>query len=104
MPEDRPFVLIVDDEPINLQLLAGALHADYRVKVASNGPDALALARRLPAPEVILLDLRMPEMDGYAVCAALKREPATATIPVLFITAQTDPVSETVALAGGAMG
>jgi signal transduction histidine kinase len=94
--------LIVDDEPINLQLLAEALHADYRVKVATNGPAALALARLVPAPEVILLDLRMPEMDGYAVCAALKREPATAAIPVLFITSQTDPVSETVALNAGA--
>ena len=102
MSDDRPLVLIVDDEPITLQLLAEALHADYRVKVASNGPDALALARRVPAPEVILLDVRMPGMDGYAVCTAIKEETATAAIPVLFITAQTDADSETVALAGGA--
>jgi len=103
MNDDRPVVLIVDDEPLNLQVLADALQADYRIKVATKGPAALDLARLDPCPDLILLDVMMPEMDGYAVCAALKHEALTAAIPVIFITARTDPESETLALTGGAV-
>ncbi|WP_295445858.1 ATP-binding protein [uncultured Thiodictyon sp.] len=103
MKDDRPVVLIVDDVPLNLHLLAEALQPHYRIKVATNGPTALDLARRAPVPEVILLDAMMPEMDGYAVCAAFKQAVATAAIPVIFVTAKTDADSETQALAGGAV-
>jgi signal transduction histidine kinase len=101
--DERPVLLIVDDEPLNLEVLAGALEADYRIKVAINGREALELAHLDPSPDLILLDVMMPDMDGYAVCAALKREVFTAAIPVIFVTARTDPKSETQALAGGAV-
>jgi two-component system sensor histidine kinase BarA len=103
MNDERPVVLIVDDVPTNLQTLADGLVAHYQIKVATNGPDALVLACQDPLPEVILLDAVMPEMDGYAVCAALKREVTTAAIPVIFVTMRTDPDSETRALAEGAV-
>jgi diguanylate cyclase (GGDEF)-like protein len=103
MTNDRPVVLIVDDLPTNLQFLAEVLQPDYQVKAATNGPDALTFARLAPYPDVILLDVMMPGMDGYALCAALKQEAATAAIPVIFITGKTDPQSETLALTGGAV-
>lgn len=83
-------ILIVDDTPANLQLLAGILKDEgYKVRPASSGRIALdAIAKRLP--DLILLDIKMPEMDGYEVCAALKGNPLTAPIPVLFISALTD--------------
>ena len=102
MSDARPLVLIVDDQPVNLNLLARALDRDFAVQMATNGPDALALARRPPHPDLILLDVMMPGMDGYAVCAALKADPLTADIPVIFITARTDTGSELQALAQGA--
>lgn len=103
MTDPRPLVLIVDDQPVNLNLLATALDRDFAVQMAANGPDALALARRPPHPEMILLDVMMPDMDGYAVCAALKADPLTADISVIFITARTDAESETTALRAGAV-
>ncbi len=103
MLDDRPVLLIVDDEPLSLTLLAQGLDADYQLKAATNGPDALALARRPPHPEVILLDVRMPDMDGYAVCTALKADPRTADVPVIFVTATADTASESQALAHGAV-
>ena len=102
MPDSRPRVLIVDDQPVNLSLLATALTPCFAVQLATNGADALALARGASAPEVILLDVMMPGMDGFAVCAALKADPLTADIPVIFITASTDAESESSALARGA--
>jgi diguanylate cyclase (GGDEF)-like protein len=103
MPDARPLVLIVDDQPVNLKVLAAALDHDYAIQMATNGADALTLARRSPSPDLILLDVRMPEMDGYAVCAALKADPLTADIPVIFLTAQAAPASESQALAHGAV-
>jgi len=83
-------ILIVDDTIANLQLLAGMLKEDgYKVRPASSGKIALeAIAKK--APDLILLDIKMPEMDGYEVCARLKSTPATYHIPVLFISALTD--------------
>lgn len=103
MTETRPLVLIVDDQPVNLNVLAGALDNAFAVQMSTNGPEALALARRPPYPEVILLNVMMPGMDGYEVCAALKADPLTADIPVIFITAKTDAESETAALRAGAV-
>lgn len=103
MPDTRPLILAVDDQPLNLKALATALDCDYAVQMVTTGPEALALARRPPYPELILLDVKMPQMDGYAVCAALKADPLTAAIPVIFITAQTDAASETAALHAGAV-
>lgn len=82
---ERPVVLIVDDEPANIDLLRDALQPGYRVKAATNGERALTIARKTPAPDLILLDAMMPGLDGYAVCARLQQAPETATIPVIFV-------------------
>jgi diguanylate cyclase (GGDEF)-like protein len=83
-----PVVLIVDDVASNIKVLADALRHDYRVKVASRGEDALIGARFEPHPDLILLDVMMPEMDGYEVCRRLKNDPVTEGIPVIFVTAR----------------
>jgi diguanylate cyclase (GGDEF)-like protein len=82
-------VLIIDDVPTNIQVLAEALRQDYRVKVATNGPDALVIARQT-LPDLILLDIMMPGMDGFEVCRQLKSDLATQAIPVIFVTASDD--------------
>jgi putative two-component system response regulator len=81
-------LLIVDDVPANLTVLGDVLHgAGYRVKAATSGNAALRYAAQTPRPALILLDVMMPEMDGYQVLAALRQDPATRDIPVIFITA-----------------
>jgi diguanylate cyclase (GGDEF)-like protein len=82
-------ILIVDDVPTNIQVLAEALRQDHRVKVATNGPDALTIARTT-LPDLILLDVMMPDMDGFEVCRQLKSDSATQGIPVIFVTAKDD--------------
>jgi putative two-component system response regulator len=95
LPEDhRPRLLLVDDEPTNLQLLRQVLQTDYRLLFATDGARALQLAQE-QRPDLILLDIMMPGMDGYAVCQRLKSTPLTAHIPVIFITALTDTQDET---------
>ncbi|MBF0262204.1 MAG: response regulator [Magnetococcales bacterium] len=85
--EERPSILIVDDTPTNVTLLAELLQGTYRIKVANNGMKALELARRAPT-DLILLDIMMPEMDGYEVCRHLKADDMTCRIPVIFLTAK----------------
>lgn len=92
-PGDMPTVLVVDDAPANLSLLAGLLQSDYRVKLAASGQKALELVQRA-VPDLILLDVMMPEMDGYEVCQRLKAEAATRDVPVLFLTAMTQTEDE----------
>ena len=94
-------LLIVDDTPTNIEILLGMLEQDYDLSFATSGRQALALATTEPHPDLILLDVMMPEMDGYAVCAALQADPTTRQIPVIFITAKTDADSETRAFAAG---
>lgn len=86
--DNLPTVLIVDDVPTNVKILADALRAEYRIKVATNGPDALRAAQSQPIPDLVLLDVMMPAMDGYEVCRELKRAPETQRIPVVFVTAK----------------
>ena len=93
-PDTKPLVLIVDDTPENVDVLAGILSEDYRIKVALSGKKALNLANAETPPDIILLDVMMPEMDGYAVCAALQKEERTAGIPVIFVTAKTEVEDE----------
>ena len=95
-------ILVVDDTPENLELLDEALRNRYRVKVALSGERALALAQAEP-PDLILLDVNMPGMDGYEVCKRLKASPRTAAIPVIFITARTDRTDERQGLELGAV-
>ena len=96
-------ILIVDDTPANIELLLGALEDDYELSFATSGRQALALLQTPELPDLILLDVMMPEMDGYEVNAILKQDPQTRHIPVIFITAKTDIMSETRALTDGAV-
>lgn len=89
MPNPRQSILVVDDTPANLKLLEGMLReCEYRVRPVTNGAGALR-AIQSELPDLILLDISMPDMDGYEVCRRLKADPATAEIPVLFISALT---------------
>ncbi|MDX9708891.1 MAG: response regulator [Trichloromonas sp.] len=88
-PGDRPRILIVDDAPQNLRLLSGVLRGSYQVSVAVGGPEALELVAARP-PDLILLDVSMPGMDGFEVCRRLKAAPATRKIPVIFVTGLTE--------------
>ncbi|GAM10230.1 cyclic di-GMP phosphodiesterase response regulator RpfG [Geobacter sp. OR-1] len=90
----RPTVLVVDDTPENLALMSALLKEYYRVKVANNGEKALRIARSEDQPDLILLDIMMPGMDGYEVCRQLKADRATCAIPVMFITARTEMEDE----------
>jgi putative two-component system response regulator len=80
-------ILIVDDEPTNLSLLAQLLRPDYQVRAANSGESALRAAASEPRPDLVLLDVMMPGMDGHAVLARLRDNPATHEIPVIFLTA-----------------
>jgi CheY-like chemotaxis protein len=96
-------VLIVDDVPENISVLMAALSDEYAVIAARNGNKALQLASQQPIPDIILLDVMMPEMDGYEVCRQLKANPTTQDIPVIFISALTDDTNEAQGLAVGAI-
>jgi putative two-component system response regulator len=97
-----PLILAVDDEASNLQLLRQILQDHYRLRFAKDGPRALELVRE-EAPDLILLDVMMPGMSGYEVCAALKADPRTASIPVIFVTALTDTDDEVEGFEAGAV-
>src|SRR5262249_45580240 len=85
----RPTVLAVDDAPDNLWLLSGLLKPLYRVKLANGGAKALDMVQAGERPDIVLLDIMMPDVSGYDVCRALKQSPATRDIPVIFLTAMT---------------
>lgn len=100
---DRLIVLVVDDTPDNLKLMSSLLKDHYRLKVANSGERALTIARSEPMPDLILLDVMMPGMDGYEVCRRLKQDPSTRDIPVIFLTAKTDTADEETGLQLGAV-
>ena len=102
---DKPIatVLVVDDTPDNLTLMAGLLQGHYRVKVASSGEKALRIAQSDTPPDLVLLDIMMPGIDGYEVCRRLKARDATRDIPVIFLTARSDTDDEREGLALGAV-
>ena len=81
-------ILIVDDTPANIQVLAGALNDRYAIKVATSGKSALEIMSQAEKPDLVLLDVMMPEMDGYQVCRSIKADPSTWDIPVIFVTAK----------------
>jgi phosphoserine phosphatase RsbU/P len=91
----QKLILVVDDTPLNISVISGALKDTYKTKVATNGEKALALASAEEKPDLILLDIMMPGMDGYEVCSRLKADPATSEIPVIFLTGQTSAEDET---------
>jgi diguanylate cyclase (GGDEF)-like protein len=98
----RPQLLIVDDQPLNIRLLHQIFQADYDVFVSTSGEDALALCQT-KLPDLILLDVLMPGLDGFEVCRRLKRDQRTCEIPVIFVTAQSDASEEEDGLAAGAV-
>ena len=99
---DRPSLLLVDDEPTNLQLLRQVLQERYRLMFATDGERALQIARE-QKPDLILLDIMMPRMDGLTVCRELKADERTAHTPVIFVTALGDSVDEAQGLELGAV-
>ena len=100
MTAEPETILIVDDTPENLDILVGILKEDYRLKVATDGQSALELAAETP-PDLILLDIMMPEMDGFEVCRRLKAEPRLGDVPVIFVSALGDLGSKVRAFTGG---
>ena len=87
MRREKPTILIVDDEPQNIKILAEFLRSDFRIVAARNGVEAQARAKEMPRPDLILLDVMMPEMNGYEVCRRLKSDQSTRDIPIIFVTA-----------------
>jgi serine phosphatase RsbU (regulator of sigma subunit) len=92
---EKKTVLVVDDAPANIQAVNSILKETYKVRIATGGAKALELAKVDPPPDLILLDVMMPEMDGYEVCTRLKSDPETKDIPVIFLTGQTETSDET---------
>jgi len=100
---EKQTILLVDDTPENIDVLSGVLRDDYKLKVALDGKKALKIAFGKSKPDMILLDVMMPEIDGYEVCRRLKQEPSTASIPVIFITAKSQEGDEKLGLDLGAV-
>ncbi|BAE50644.1 Response regulator containing a CheY-like receiver domain and an HD-GYP domain [Paramagnetospirillum magneticum AMB-1] len=100
---ERATILVVDDTPDNLAVLSSLLKDEYRVKVASSGEKALKVAMAETSPDLILLDIMMPGLDGYEVCRRLKAEPRTHHIPVIFLTAKAEVDAEKTGLDLGAV-
>ncbi|MEZ8824437.1 HD-GYP domain-containing protein [Vibrio amylolyticus] len=100
---ERATLLIVDDTAENLDVLTGLFKDKYQVKAAKSGKVAIKLAQMKPQPDLILLDIMMPEVDGYQVCETLKSQPHTAHIPIIFVTAKISPSDEIKGLSLGAV-
>ena len=100
---EKATILVVDDTPDNLALISTLLKDTYQVKVAVSGEKALRIAGGASPPDLILLDIMMPQMDGYEVCKRLQAHPATRGIPVIFVTARADEEDERVGLELGAV-
>ncbi|WP_291995168.1 two-component system response regulator [Candidatus Accumulibacter sp. ACC003] len=101
--QEKAIILVVDDEPDNRSLLVALLGKSYRVALAGNGEECLRIAASAAPPDLILLDVLMPDIDGYEVCRRLQDEPKTRTIPVIFLTARSSPEDEQRGLALGAV-
>jgi diguanylate cyclase (GGDEF)-like protein len=103
MKEKRTTVLIVDDEPQNIHLLVDALCDEHELIVATSAWEAIKRADSQNPPDLILLDVMMPEMDGWDVCHELKANPTTESIPIIFVTTRDDVMDEAKGLAAGAV-
>jgi putative two-component system response regulator len=99
----RPVILAVDDAEDLLALIGKVLGSEYEVKLATDGGDALTLAAQAPQPDLILLDVEMPGATGFEVCQLLKEDPATAHIPVIFLTGRVEPAEQIEGLDVGAV-
>lgn len=104
MPEGPRTILVVDDTPENISVMTAALAGRWKVRAATTGEKALKLCAADPVPDLVLLDVVMPGMDGIEVCRRLKADPRTAAIPVIFVTGTGDASIEEQARALGAAG
>jgi serine phosphatase RsbU (regulator of sigma subunit) len=93
--DQKKTVLLVDDAPANIQAVNSILKDIYKIRIATNGAKALELVKVAPSPDLVLLDVSMPGMDGYEVCTRLKADPETRDVPVIFLTGQTEIEDET---------
>ncbi len=100
--DERPRILVVDDQPTNIQTLYQVLKGEYDVAMATDGTQAIELCLRRP-PDLVLLDVVMPGIDGFEVCRRLKADPATRDVPVIFVTARDSTEDETLGLEVGAV-
>lgn len=101
---EKQVVLVVDDAPENIQVLSAILKKTYKVKIATNGEKTLKIATSDNPPALILLDIIMPEMDGYEVCSRLKADQTTMDIPVIFVTGLMENADQEKGMALGASG
>lgn len=101
--QEKKLVLVVDDATANLQVVHSMLKDEFKVRVATSGAKALALSKDKPQPDLILLDVTMPDMDGYEVCTILKATPESRDIPVIFLTGKTETDDETKGFEVGAV-
>lgn len=102
---DKKCILVVDDAPANIDLLVGLLSDDYKVKVALNGEKAVKLAiQSKKAPDLMLLDVVMPGMDGYEVCRQVKADPAGASLPIILVSGNDSSEEKAEGVAAGADG
>ena len=99
----KPLILIVDDVPTNIKTLGNNLRDDFTVIAATSGEDCLRQVSKEPRPDLILLDVLMPEMDGFDVCRRMKADDRTADIPIIFLTAMDDQINEEEGLKAGAV-
>jgi len=100
---EKKLVLVVDDAPANLQAVRSILKDEFKIRLATTGAKALDLVKAKPQPDLILLDVTMPEMDGYEVCEILKATPEARDIPVIFLTGKTETEDETKGFEVGAV-
>ncbi len=99
--EQKETILIVDDVAGNLEIMSNILSPDYKIMVAKSGRRALSIAQTFPLPDLILLDVIMPELDGFETCRLLKSDQVSMTIPVIFVSSQTDTIDEAMGFSVG---
>jgi CheY-like chemotaxis protein len=100
--DEKQCILAVDDMPENIEIIRNLLGRDYQIKAATKGSKAIEIARRHPQPDLILLDVMMPEMSGFEVCRILKTDADTLQIPVIFVTGNSEVINEAEGLEIGA--
>lgn len=99
---EKQTVLVVDDAPANIQVVNSILKDTYKVRIATNGAKALELVRTSPRPDLILLDVMMPDIDGFEACRRLKANPKLVDVPVIFITSKNEDEYEETGFSVGA--
>jgi DNA-binding response OmpR family regulator len=101
MTHNRPRILAIDDTPANLMTLGAALGTEFDFQIATSGHEGLTLAAQRP-PDIIILDVMMPQMDGFETCRRLKGDTKLQHVPVIFLTSLTEPDAESIGLSLGA--